>query len=434
MIRNMDEHAIVIGGSMAGLLAARVLADRCKRVTLIDLDTFPEVGHQRRGVPQGVHTHALLCSGRRVIDRLLPGFSAECLAAGAVPGDVCADGRWYFEGGRLAKCSSGLEGLLVSRPLLEGIVRSRVLKIANLDVIQNGVVDSLIFSEDKRAVTGVRANGEALSAGVVLDATGRGSHSPAWLEANGYAKPEEERVEVGIGYTTRLFRRSPDQLNGDGAVVICPTPEGKRGGVMCAQEGLRWTVTLIAHFGNYAPSELDGFVEFARNLPAPDIYETIRNSEPIGEPQSARFPASLRRRYERLEKFPDGYFVFGDAICSFNPIYAQGMSVAALQAEALEASLEHGVSARDFFRRAAKVVDSPWSIAVGSDLRISETKGPRSKGVEFINWYMAKLHKAAHRDPAASVAFLRVANLVAPPPSVMHPKVAMRVLMRNLGV
>jgi 2-polyprenyl-6-methoxyphenol hydroxylase-like FAD-dependent oxidoreductase len=159
----------------------------------------------------------------------------------------------------------------------------------------------------------------------------------------------------------------------------------------------------------------------------------IRHAEPIGEPHSARFPASVRYRYENLQRFPEGFLVLGDAICSFNPIYGQGMSVAALQAAALEQSLATGrLSARDFFSRAAKVVESPWSIAAGADLRIPETVGPRSKAVAFINWYLSKLHRAAHRDGAASVAFLKVANLVAPPPSLMHPKIALRVLLGNL--
>ena len=426
------KHAVVIGGSMAGLLAARVLSDRYERVTLIDRDTFPAKGEQRRGVPQGVHSHALLYSGRRVLDRFFPGFSQDAFAVGAVPGDVGRDSRWFFEGGNLARCDSGLEGLLISRPMLEGLVRERVLAIRNLSALQDCVVESLETSADKKRVTGVRTPKESIAADLVLDATGRGSHAPAWLESLGYSKAEEERVEVAIGYTTRLFRRCEQDLNGDGAVVTPPTPEGRRGGVMLAQEGLRWTVTLIAYFGNYAPLELDGFIEFARTLPARDIYDVISQAEPIGEAHSARFPASVRRRYEKLETFPDGLCVFGDAICSFNPIYGQGMSVAALQAAALDESFQAGFSARDFFRRASKVVDSPWSIAVGSDLRIPETVGPRSKGVDFINWYMAKLHKAAHRDPVASAAFLKVANLVAPPPSVMHPKIALRVLMGNL--
>lgn len=224
-----------------------------------------------------------------------------------------------------------------------------------------------------------------------------------------------------------------DELNGDIAAIIAPTPHGRKGGVLVAQEGGRWTVTLIAHFGDYAPPELGGFREFARTLPAPDIYDVISNAEPIGEPQTARFPASVRLRYERLDRFPSGYLVFGDAICGFNPIYGQGMSVAALQATALRKSLNGSGDylAKSFFAGAAKVVDIPWSIAVGNDLRMPQTVGPRGPAVRLINWYVAKLHQAAHHDGDLSLAFHKVANLLAPPPSLMHPRLTWRVARGN---
>ena len=176
--------------------------------------------------------------------------------------------------------------------------------------------------------------------------------------------------------------------------------------------------------------DIDGFREYARTLPAPDIYDTIRDAEPLDEAQTARFPASLRRRYERLRRFPVGYLVFGDAICSFNPIYGQGMSVAALQALALRRSLQETPArlARTFFAAASKVVDTPWSIAAGNDLRMPEAVGPRGPGVRFINWYIAKLHKAAHRDPVLSLAFHRVANLLEPPSSLLQPRLIWRVM------
>ncbi|MGA8595255.1 MAG: NAD(P)-binding protein [Bryobacteraceae bacterium] len=436
------KHAIVIGGGMGGLVAARVLSDHFERVTLIDRDRFPEVGRQRRGVPQGVHTHGLLASGRRVLENLFPGISDELIESGVPAGDVLADSRWFFEGACLSRCASGLNALLLSRPLLEGTVRKRLFAIPNIEVLENSVVEGLAVSRDNRRVLGVRvqasgdkpASGDTISAELVVESTGRSSHSTAWLESIGFAKPKEEKVEVAIAYTTRLFRRRRDHLNGDYAVVIQPTPQGKRGGVMLAQEDDRWTVTLIGHFGQVAPSELSGFIEFARTLPAPFIHEVISEAEPIGDAFTARFPASLRRRYEKLKSFPEGYLVFGDAICSFNPIYGQGMSAAAQQAQAFEQSLTEGDEnlAHRFFERASKIVDIPWKIAVGSDLRIPETIGPRNAGARFVNWYVAKLHKAAHRDPEASVAFLKVANLLAPPPSIMHPRIAMRVLLGNL--
>jgi 2-polyprenyl-6-methoxyphenol hydroxylase-like FAD-dependent oxidoreductase len=274
-------------------------------------------------------------------------------------------------------------------------------------------------SSGNSRVTGVRVGSETLTADLVVDSTGRGSHSPQWLASMGYAKPPEERVEVALAYTTRFFRRCPEDLDGDSAAIVPPTPEGKRGGIMLAQEGNRWTLTLIGHFGQAAPTELDGFIEYARTLPAPFIYDVIRKAEPLGNPMSARFPASIRRRYEKLDRFPEGYLVFGDAISSFNPIYGQGMSVAALEAVQLAETLAGGSDnlATRFFRRASKVVDIPWAVPVGNDLRMKETVGPRNAGVNIINWYLSKLHKAAHHDPVPALAFHRVGNLLEPPPS-----------------
>ena len=426
--------AIVIGGSMAGLLACRVLADYYKRVILIERDTFPALGEQRRGVPQGKHSHGLLASGRQVLEDLFPGISNDLIEAGAVAGDVARDVRWFNEGGCLSRFPSGLQGLLMSRPFLEGMVRRRVLALKNVLAQEDCQVQGLAATDDRGRVTGVQISGGTIAGDLIVDATGRGSHSPQWLESLGYGKPPEEKVEVALNYTTRFFRRQAHHLQGDVAAVIPPTPEGKRGGVMLAQEGDRWTVTLIAHFGGSAPGELAGFIEFARDLPARYIYDVVREAEPIGEPALTRFPASIRHRYEKLERFPAGYLVFGDAMSSFNPIYGQGMSVAALQALELNKTLSEGTQdlAQRFFARAATVVDIPWSIAVGNDLRMPEATGPRTFGVKLINWYMSKLHRAAHQDPVPALAFHRVANLLAPPPSVMAPRVALRVLKHSL--
>jgi 2-polyprenyl-6-methoxyphenol hydroxylase-like FAD-dependent oxidoreductase len=431
--QNKNTHAIVIGGSIGGLLAARVLAGHFQHVTILEKDTLLPQGEQRKGVPQGRHTHGLLASGKDVLDRWFPDFSQELIEAGAIAGDLSEKARWFNEGACLAKFRSGLEGLLMTRPFLEGRVRHRVMSLPNVEVKQGFRAAGLTVSADGRRVTGITGSEEEIPADLVVDATGRGSQTAQWLEKIGYAKPQEERVEVALAYTTRFFHRRREQLEGDTVVVIPPLPDKKRGGVMLAQEGDRWTVTLIGHFGQAAPPELDGFIEYARTLPAPYIYDIIKDSQPASEPETMRFPASVRRRYEKLDRFPEGYLVFGDAIASFNPIYGQGMSVAALESIELDVVLNQGTDdvARRFFRRAAKVVDMPWAISVGNDLRIPETVGPRNAGVNFVNWYMSKLHKAAHTDPVPALAFFHVANLLAPPPSVLHPRVAWRVFLRN---
>src|SRR5579883_2945693 len=205
----MRDQAIVCGGSMGGLLAARVLSDYFRRVTIVDSDSFPACGDQRRGVPQGRHTHGLLASGRDVIERHFPGISAELVAAGAIAGDVVNEARWFNAGGRLAHFRSGLDGLLLSRPFLEGFVRRRTFALPNVEVRTDLRVEGLTSSADRRRVTGIAVEGAELAADLVVDATGRGSHAPQWLEALGYDAPIEEKVEVALAYTTRIFRRRP---------------------------------------------------------------------------------------------------------------------------------------------------------------------------------------------------------------------------------
>jgi len=426
--------AIVKGGSLAGLLAARVLADSYQRVTVVERDGLGAAIECRRGVPQGRHTHGLLAGGRQALEKLFPGISAQLLAAGAIPGDIIGEGRWFLEGSYHCRFSSALIGLLMSRPFLEAIVRERVRQLPNVEFRDNQEIRGLLMSPCKSRVAGVELRGETLSADLVVDASGRGSQTPRWLEEIGYPKPIEERVEVALAYTTRSFRRRRGDMRGDLAIIIPPTPAGKRGGVMLAQEAERWTVTLVSHFGAGAPVDLNGFIEFSRSLPAPDIYEGIRGAEPLGEAAVLRFPASVRRRYEKLKRFPLGYLVIGDAMSSFNPIYGQGMTVAALEAVELQATLAEGKAdlARRFFRQAAKVIDIPWSMAAGNDLRMPEATGRRTWAVRVLNAYMSKLHQAAHHDPAVALAFHKVGNLLAPPPAVLDPRIAARVLWGNL--
>lgn len=416
---------------MAGLLTARVLTEHFARVTIIERDTLPTGPDHRRGVPQGHHTHGILASGRETLERLFPGFSQALIAEGAVPSDVLADCRWTFEGAPLARVKTGMNALMCTRPFLEAQVRARVLALPNV-TLRVGQAASLLHENGHSArVTGVRLqSGEAITADLVVDATGRGSHAPQWLQAMGYDAPREERVEVALSYVTRFFRREPHHMDGDLAAITPPTPDGKRGGVMLAQEGNRWTVTLIAHFVEPAGTDIESFRAFTRHLASPDIHDVVSVAEPLGDPVSARFPASVRRRYERLTRWPDGFIVTGDAVCSFNPIYGQGMSVSALEALALGDVLAAGRSqvGTRFFSRAARIVDGPWTTAVGNDLRMPEAVGPRSAIGNVINAYVARLHRAAHTDGDLARRFMRVANLLDEPPALFAPSVLWRTL------
>jgi 2-polyprenyl-6-methoxyphenol hydroxylase-like FAD-dependent oxidoreductase len=441
MSRQLGDHAVVLGASMAGLLAARVLADSYGQVTVLDRDQLPHTGTNRRGVPHGRHLHALLARGQQALEELFAGLTAELVADGVPVGDVLANGRWYLNGHRLRQVPTGLVALCASRPFLEGHVRARVRALPSLRLLDHCQVVGLASTPDGRRVTGVRVlrpvdSGaeEVLGADLVVDATGRGSRTPLWLEALGYGRPPSEQVRIGLGYATRTYRLPPDALGGDLGLLHAPTPEHPRGAAFLRLEGDRWMVTLVGILGDHPPTDPDGFLAFARSLRFPDIYDAIRDGQPLDDPVGFRFPASVRHRYERLGRFPDGLLVVGDAVCSFNPIYGQGMSVAALEALALRRHLERGTAPqpRRFFGDLARVVDVPWDIAVGADLVFPGVQGRRTARVRLVNAYLARLHAAAAHDARLASAFMRVAGLVAPPQSLLRPAIAGRVLGGSL--
>lgn len=427
--RSKVRRALVIGGSMAGLLAARVLSDFYDSVILIERDVLSQKseGRPRRGVTQGRHAHGLLASGAAVLEDLFPGIRDELLGAGALSADVLNDASWFFEGGSLKRMPSGTIGLLATRPFLEGMIRSRVRNTPGIQILDNCKVHGL-FSYDG-SVKGVRIDGGILEADIVVDSTGRGSSTPKSLELMGFPRPAEERIEVNLSYTTRLFRLRPGKTADTPVLVTPPASGSKRSGVLLAQENGLFMATLTGYHGEQAPGDIEGFTQYAKSLAAPYIYNFLQDAEAIGESASTRFPASSRRRYENLKRFPEGLLVIGDAICSFNPVYGQGMSVAALEAEALRDALAFGPAnlAQRFFKKAAKIIEVPWNIAAGSDLKMPETVGKRTTSMRLINWYMSKLHKAAHNDAELSLAFIKVAQLLAKPDSLLRPSMIWRV-------
>jgi 2-polyprenyl-6-methoxyphenol hydroxylase-like FAD-dependent oxidoreductase len=438
-MKQIGDHAIVIGASMGGLLAARALSDFYASVTILERDAFPANDVPRKGVPQGRHTHGLLARGRVVLEEFFPGYSNEVVTqSGGLLGDIANDITWMGHNVALAQGKSDLIGLLASRPVLEGHVRRRVLQLPNVRVIENCAVQGLATGAATDRVTGVRVridgkDEQTLDADLVLDASGRGSASPAWLEELGYQRPTEEKVEIGIGYMTRTYRRKPGELGGKLGVIIAGSAPNWRNGVIIALENDTWTVSVGGFLGDDAPANDAEFLAYLATLPTKEIHDVVANAEPLTDYIRYRYVSSLRRRYEKLARFPQGYLVFGDAICSFNPVYGQGMTVAAQEAVTLRDVLRAGsenFSAR-FFKAAAKIVDTPWDIAVGNDLRHPRVEGARPVMVRFINWYIGKLHQAARNDVVLATAFLKVANLMTPPPALLSPPTAWRVWRGN---
>lgn len=439
MKRTIGDHGLVLGGSLAGLLTARVLAEHYETVTVVERDATPRLGQDRRGVPQGRHTHGLLTRGQQIMEELLPGLTHEMVCGGAPIGDLLGNVRWSFNGHRLQQTVTGLTGLCVRRPVLEGRVRARVEALANVRLIQCCDVVGLTTDPAGR-ISGARllhrADGstpEEVSADLVVDATGRGSRMPAWLETLGYPPPEEERVRVDLGYATRCYKLRDGVRGSDLAIIIGASVANPRGGVLLQVDADQTMVTLIGRLGDHPPTEPAGFVAFARSLQFPDIHDVIVDATPLDDPVSFRFPASVRRRYEWLRRFPERLLVTGDAVCSFNPVYGQGMSVAALEALALRNELDSSTLPRPrrFFADIARVIDVPWAIGVGGDLAFPGVEGRCSLKTRLINRYIARVQAAAATDRDVSEAFMRVVALVDRPPQLLHPRVSGRVLLHR---
>jgi 2-polyprenyl-6-methoxyphenol hydroxylase-like FAD-dependent oxidoreductase len=434
------DHALVLGAGIAGLLAARVLAEAYDRVTVVDRDELPDHPAPRRGVPQGRHAHALLARGRLVLEELFPGLTADLIAHGAPAGDMLGDVRLHIGGHQLRRTHTGLTVLSVSRAFLEHQVRQRVRALPGIWFGPPTDIVGLSATPDGHRIAGARtlrrAHGsaeETIDADLVVDATGRGSRTPAWLAALGYQRPPEDRVSIDLGYTSRRYRLRPDALGGDLATLHGPTPTCPRGGVLARLEGGQWLLTLFGLAGDHPPAQPDGLAQFARSMPCADIYQAIRDAEPLDDPVAYRFPTSRRRRYERLTHFPAGLIVLGDGVCSFNPIYGQGMTVAAIEALILRDHVRRRqpASTRQFRARLADAIDTPWTMTTAGDLAIPGVRGQRTATARAANSYLTRVLAAAANDTTVSDAFARVSGLVDPPTALVRPRMALRVLRHH---
>jgi 2-polyprenyl-6-methoxyphenol hydroxylase-like FAD-dependent oxidoreductase len=432
------ERAVVLGGGMAGLLAARVLSDAYTDVVVVDRDELTGVTGARNGVPHGRHAHCLVARGQQIFEELLPGLTQGMSEAGVTLGDFNGQIQWHFNGYKLAASDSGLICVSSGRPILEEHVRKRVAAIPNVRFLERYDIVGLETTPDKQRVTGARiqrqeqgSEPEVLSADLVVDITGRGSRMPAWLVELGYAAPPEDKIKVDLAYTTRHYRlKSGNPFTKDIAINQAGTPVCPRG-VFCylLPDGETVELSLTGVLGDHAPTDPAGFDDYVRSLPLPLHYEFIQDWEPVDDPVRFKFPASVWRHYEQLTSFPDGLLVMGDAVCSFNPVYAQGMTVAGMEALTLRKHLENpaALNAIAFFGETAGQIAGPWQFSAIADLGYPGVEGERSDQVRLVNQYVPAVLAAATQDPVVTDAFLRVAGLVDDPMSLMRPDIAVRV-------
>jgi 2-polyprenyl-6-methoxyphenol hydroxylase-like FAD-dependent oxidoreductase len=424
----MTHHALVLGGSMNGLLAAAALAPHFERVTIVERAEALEGTSPRQHVPQGQHVHALLTSGSAAIEKLLPGFGADLRAAGAVQVDMSADIAWYHSGVWKLACETAFRPFTMSRPLLESRVRALTLALPNVTLVTGVKVERLLG--DAGHVRGAELSGARngpLEADLVIDATGRGSQLPKWLEQLGAESPKEAVIDLGLAYTSAVFRRDPAVTQPWKILIVYPRrPDHRRSCLLFPMEGNRWHLSLGGYSGDHAPTDREGFLDFVKSLDRPEPWTLVKDLTMLEEPVRTLVPKQVRRHFERLTRPPAGIIALGDSFCAFDPVFGQGMSVGAREAVLLKDLLTQGrFSPGTFYREASRLIDAPWLIATSEAFRYPATTGPRPLGgaLPLLHAFLGRVFQKCGDDAFVLRAFLAVMNLEKSPFSLFNPRV-----------
>jgi 2-polyprenyl-6-methoxyphenol hydroxylase-like FAD-dependent oxidoreductase len=364
------------------------------------------------------------------IEQLLPGFQAELVAGGAVRCDSMQEIRFVASGHEITRDAASATNVLASRPYIEGHIRRRVLGLRNVTLVDGATVHGLVLAPDGASLAGLQLSDEVVTCDLVVVATGRAGQLPAWLEALGFPAPDEEKLQVDIMYASRHFQIPAGYLGRDKLILIGAAPGRPRGMGLFAQEGGTWLLTLVGYGSEHRPPTADAsYLEFLASVAPTDVLAGVLAGEPLDDVVTHAFPASRRRRYEQLTRLPRGLVAVGDAISSFNPVYGQGMSVAALEAVALQQTLASGEDrlSQRYFKAAGKIVDIAWDLAIGSDLALPEVAGKRPILTRLSNAWAERILAAAEHDAYVAEVFGSVTDLLAPPTALMHPRFAWRV-------
>lgn len=436
---------MVLGASIGGLLAARVLADHYHDVTIVERDVLTDLPTARRGVPQGRHGHVLLARSSQILAELFPGFADE-LAADGVPsstGSQMSRIRLSLNGHLMVHSADGETTddstlYFASRPLLERNILRRVQALPNVTLVDGHDVTELTATPDGDHVTGVRiadqvhATRHTIPADLVVDATGRGSRTPVFLDKLGYSRPSEDELVVKLAYASQLLH-IPDGTLPENLFAYFPAPGRPRTWTLVRYEHDTWMMTLGSMVGRPAPANRPEMLAWGEGFVDERALSAARAATPLSDVEHYRVPSNRWRRYDKMKRFPQGLLVFGDAICSFNPIYGQGMTMAAIEATLLSDCLRRGDQAlpQRFFRAAAAKLRVAWQTAVGSDLTLPEVAGPRPLPMRLSNAYLDWVMTAAETDSPTAVQLLRVTGMLDSPLRLLRPAFVGRVARVN---
>jgi 2-polyprenyl-6-methoxyphenol hydroxylase-like FAD-dependent oxidoreductase len=433
----LGRRAIVIGAGVAGLAASVALAPHFEEVVVLERSALPDAAVPREGVPQGRHPHVLLGGGQRALEQLLPGLEHELTSAGAVAYRVGLDTRYERPGfAPFPRRDLGWSGLACSRPLLELVLRGRA-QSGNVQLWPECPVERIFTSNGDGRVAGVQLGGPGprrVGAELVIDASGGGKPTLQALDANDLPPPDETRIEVDMGYASAIFAVPPDAPDWKLLMVLADAPQSSRSAVLTPLEGDRWIALVAGRHAQKPPGDWDGFFDFARQLHTPTLARTLQPAARLGDVRRFGFPASAWRHFE-FSTLPTGLLPIGDAVCRFNPIYGQGMSVAAQEALLLRSALNECAGqpdplpalARNFLGNLGGLIETPWSLSATPDLVYPATRGERPPSFAEGQRYNAALLRLAVEDAAVHRVVLQVQHLLRPLSDLRTPELRERV-------
>lgn len=444
MSRHFGQRAIVIGAGIGGLSVAGALSAAFKEVIILERDVLPASIMSRAGVPQDRHPHLLLAGGLRALDALFPGFAQDLVAAGAVTVDVQKDIQYErADVGALPRRDCGSSVLSASRPLIEHTLRRKVVAIANVTLQAQCRVTEIVPATIRPLVkfesdAGV---GAAIEADFVVDASGRGAPTVNLLDVLGWEKPQETVVGVDISYATAVLRPGRTDFDWKNLVTLPDPATSSLAGLVIAIEGGRWFATIAQHGATDRPGSWDGFLAAARGLKTSSIYNAICKMLPPGGLRHFVFDESRWQHFERLEMLPRGILPVADALCRFNPVYGQGMTVAACEAKLLHDIVGRVAGEADpiealqtaFMSEVGALLQAPWNMGVSADFAYPTTRGERPDRYEEGRQFEAALFRTIVADPVVHRAFSDVVQLLEPFDLLNEPDIRRRIEAHSLA-
>lgn len=438
----MFNKAIVIGGSMAGKFAAKALSTSFKEVIILDVGEKWDGKASRKRVPQSDHPHVLLKGGEKAIEELFPTITNELIEAGSIINNFTRDLKWHQFGLWKQPFIGEVHMIQQSRPLLEWHIQKRIDQISNITITYETLVKGLLVDGKLNKVRGVKVKyletgmQEEVHADIVVDASGFGSKSIEWLREY-EIEVQEEKVRIDLFYATKMFKlKENEELDCCNMLMSPSFPENPYGVLIQTIEDNRYFVTFSGYANEKAPQTDDEFYDFAENLSIPNVTEFLNKAEGITDIKTYKIPYQVRRRFDLVNNVPEGLLVVGDAQCRFDPVFGQGVSVAAMEAHQLQLLLQSRKQldktfTQQFYKKAADIIETPWDMTTTEISRHPQLKRELTTKQKFQLWYTKQIYRLSASDSDVYIRLVRVMNLIRSPFHLFHPKVLLAVLLNR---